>query len=442
MYEKFVKFNQEQKLFSEKDKVLLGISGGIDSMAMLHLFLESGVSAGIAHVNFQLRGSESDEEQRFVEEFAGQNNLFFHTVNFDTREYAEEHDLSIQVAARELRYNWFEKIRREYGYDSVAVAHNKDDVAETFLINVSRGTGLKGITGIKSKQNDLIRPLLFARRVDILNYCSQNHIEFREDSSNLSTKYTRNRLRHNIIPEFEKINPRFVNTVIENIERFQSAYHIYYSAIEEMKERVVTKQEHDIKIDLEGLKNCEEKQTVLFEILSDYSFSKEVTAEIISVLDGEPGKRFYSKSHELIKDRHHLIVTSLRPKDSKRYYIDHEDSKVQHPVKLKLEIEENPQNYTIPRQPTVASLDYDKLTFPLIIRKWQQGDYFKPFGLNHYKKLSDFFIDRKYSLLDKERTWLLTSGEDIVWVIGDRMDENFKITGQTRKILKITYLPD
>jgi tRNA(Ile)-lysidine synthase len=321
------------------------------------------------------------------------------------------------------------------------VAHNKDDVVETFLINLSRGTGLRGITGIKPKQNKLIRPIMFARREDILNYCTQKQVEFREDSSNQSTKYTRNRLRHNIIPEFEKINPRFVHTAVENIERFQSAYKIYRVAIEDIKKKLIVEDRNDLRIDLEGLRNCEEQQTVLFEILSEYSFSKEVTSEILSVLDKEPGKRFYSKTHEVIKDRNHLILTPLHSKDAQRYYLDEGDAEIIYPVNLKLEIIENPEEYQIPTVKNIASLDYDKLTFPLIIRKWQKGDYFKPFGLNHYKKLSDFFIDRKYSILDKERTWLLTSGEEIVWIIGDRIDENFRITPQTQRILRIIYQP-
>ncbi len=442
MIDRFLEYCSQHQLFAEKDKILLGVSGGVDSMVMLDLFLKAEVKVGIAHVNFQLRGNEADDEQDFVRKYAMNKDIAFHTVAFDTHDYANEKGVSVQVAARQLRYNWFEEIRRKHGYSCVAVAHNKNDEVESLLINLTRGTGIRGITGIKPKQNSVIRPVLFAERKEIMEYASLHNVPFKEDSSNLSVKYSRNRIRHNIIPEFENINPRFIHTVTENIERFQSVCNIYDQWISEVKNDIVTLENETVYIDIEALKNYEEKNTILFEILREFAFTKEVTKEIFKSVDSDSGKCFYSQSHKLIKDRQYLIVAPLQQVEQRRYYIEKGTEQVIFPVKMTLREVETNGDYIIPKDRNIASLDYDKLVFPLIIRKWEKGDYFKPLGLNHYKKLSDFFIDRKYSLVDKERVWLLTSGEKIVWVIGDRIDDNFKVTPYTRKVLQVEYSPD
>ncbi|MFP4604116.1 MAG: tRNA lysidine(34) synthetase TilS [Bacteroidales bacterium] len=442
MIDRFLEYCSQYQLFAEKDKILLGVSGGVDSMVMLDLFIKTEVKVGIAHVNFQLRGNEADDEQDFVRKYAMNKDIAFHTVAFDTHDYANEKGVSVQVAARQLRYNWFEEIRRKHGYSCVAVAHNKNDEVESLLINLTRGTGIRGITGIKPKQNSVIRPVLFAERKEIMEYASLHNVPFKEDSSNLSVKYSRNRIRHNIIPEFENINPRFIHTVAENIERFQSVCNIYDQWISEVKNDIVTWENETVYIDIEALKNYEEKNTILFEILREFTFTKEVTKEIFKSVDSDSGKCFYSQSHKLIKDRQYLIVAPLQQVEQRRYYIEKGTEQVTVPVRMTLREVEKNGDYIIPKDRNIASLDYDKLVFPLIIRKWEKGDYFKPLGLNHYKKLSDFFIDRKYSLVDKERVWLLTSGEKIVWVIGDRIDDNFKVTPYTRKVLQVEYSPD
>lgn len=442
MYQKFLDFIKQNDLSNHEDRVLLGVSGGIDSMVMAHLFLKAGYRFAVAHCNFQLRGEESDNDQEFVQSFASNHHLAFHTKRFDTESFASENNLSVQMAARKLRYQWFEELKRHYNYNLVAMGHNKNDLVETFFINITRGTGLKGITGIKPRNDYIIRPILFATRDEILSFGREYHIDYREDSSNLTVKYSRNKIRHQIIPEFQQINPRFLETVQENIERFQDAYTIYKRAVEEKKSELTFREGNDLYIDIKKLQNLKEKSTYLFEILRSYNFSKEIVHEVIGHLAAEPGKEFFSSTHKLIKDRYYLIVTLLEEETASRYYIDEWVSQIKEPISMKFNLVEDTKNYKIPRNSNVISIDYEKVQFPLMLRKWGKGDYFKPFGFDHYKKLSDFFVDRKYSLLDKERVWILTTGEKIIWIVGDRMDDRFRIEPDTRKILEITCFKD
>jgi tRNA(Ile)-lysidine synthase len=302
-----------------------------------------------------------------------------------------------------------------------------------------RGTGIKGITGIKPKMNLIVRPLLFAERKDIVQYVTEAGIDYREDSSNQSLKYSRNKIRHQIIPEFQKLNPAFLETTRENMERFQDAYAIYMNAIERIKAELTFQKDSDLYIDIHKLGDHDEKRTLLFEILKEYGFSKETVREILNRPENEPGKEYLSLSHKLISDRAHYIVTSKGEEKTFRYYIDENTSNVEYPVHLNFNVIEDIDDYDIPEDAHVASLDYDKLTFPLILRNWLKGDYFKPFGFDHHKKLSDFFVDRKYSILDKERVWILASGEMIVWIVGDRIDDRFKVDTNTKRVLQIIY---
>ena len=440
MYQRFLDFVQENDLFSRHNKVLLGVSGGIDSMVMVQLFLEAGLKPGIAHCNYRLRGEESEKDLLFVRQFAEKNDLPFHMREFDTDGYAREHKLSVQMAARKLRYQWFEQLLKEYRYDVVAIGHNKDDLAETFMINLSRGTGLKGLTGIKVKQGVFVRPLLFATREDIEKYSREKGVHYREDSSNLTTKYTRNKIRHQVIPVFRELNPRFLDVMVENIEHLRDAWALYQEALEHKKKELVRKEGADCYI-RKDLKDDTTRQTLLYEILKDYHFTKETVRIIAGSMEGPPGKAFYSTTHKLIRDREWLIVTPLQPGEKERYYIEEHQQQVDEPVALRMRIIEDAGNYVIPGHANIASIDYDRLSFPLILRRWHAGDYFKPLGLGHYKKLSDFFVDHKYSLLDKERTWLLTSGEQIIWIVGDRLDDRFKVDARTKRILEVTRIP-
>jgi len=439
MQERFTDYIHTHHLFEPDDKILLGVSGGVDSVVMMHLFIQAGYQIAVAHCNYQLRGEESDRDHLFVRDLARKYGLPFFAKRFDTKDCASENGLSVQMAARRLRYQWFEQVRTHNGFDRVAIGHNKDDLSETFLMNLSRGTGLKGLTGIKTRHNNVVRPLLFADRQEILDYCRKHGLAYREDSSNQTTHYHRNKIRHHIIPVFQQINPRFLDTMSENVERFQEAYDLYRLFIEEKKQELMHQKGSDLYISKQ-VKEAGACSTLLFEMLREYGFTGQMVKRIALEMEGIPGKAYYSDTHKLIRDRNWLIITPLASPGRELFYLEQVQGRVDTPLPLHLKKIEDTENYQIPRHRDVASVDYDKVDFPLILRKWREGDYFRPLGLDHYKKLSDFFVDRKYSRVDKERAWLLTSGEKIVWIVGDRLDDRFKVENQTQRILEIKYL--
>ncbi len=437
MQQRFISFVRDYNLFSRNNKILLAVSGGIDSVVMLDLFRRSGFQFGIAHCNFHLRGIESDGDEEFIRKLSNQYNIAHFISHFNTEEYARENKLSIQMAARELRYNWFDVICDQHGYTHIATAHNQDDVIETFMINLGRGTGIRGLTGIKPKTGRIIRPLLFASRIEIEKFASECGIDYREDSSNISVYYTRNKIRHEIIPLFEEINPSFRISLIETIRKLNDTENIYLGTIEKIKNELVEDNRESAIIDLEKLGSFPNKLTILFEILSGYKFLSSQIASIIESLKAHSGKQFYSGTHRLIKDRNTFIVTPLKESETKRYYIDEGMEQVREPMTLDLLIIDYNDSFNIPREKNVACLDYEKLNFPLILRKWHDGDYFQPLGMVHKKKLSDFLIDEKLSIADKEDQWLLINGDDIIWVVNQRIDERYKVTEKTSQILMV-----
>ncbi len=436
MFDQFIQNLEEKQLFEHNQKVLLAVSGGIDSMVLLHLFEKSGFEYGIAHCNFQLRGEESDGDEQFVRDQVQQHGIpsFFET--FETTEYANVKGISIEMAARELRYEFFERIRSEHNYDYIATAHHQDDLIETFFLNLSRKTGIKGLSGIKDKKGKIIRPLLFAGREEIEQYAVQNYLEYREDSTNSQVVYQRNFLRHKILPLFGELNPAFKKNMLASVDNLREAEKVYASAIECEKERIVKTEGESTIISITALQRSEFSKTVLLEILSEFGFNPSVVDEVFASLVTLSGKQFFSKTHRLVKDREKLFVSELNTEEKRIYYIEEDDMELFAPLDISIE-KLDADDFTISKERHIACIDLDEVAFPLLIRKWKQGDYFQPLGMTGFKKVSDFFIDQKIPIHEKENTWLLCSGKKIVWIMGLRLDNRFKVTPDTKQVLKI-----
>lgn len=443
MLQDFTKFIAENNLFDKTDKILLGVSGGIDSVVMLDLFVNSGYDCSIAHCNFNLRGEEAKEDEIFVKKLSEKYHINCFVKDFDTKEYAKKNNVSIQMAARELRYDWFEEIREKNEFKYVAVAHHADDSIETFFINLTRGTGIRGLTGILPKNNKIVRPLLCLYRSDIECYVKKYNLNFREDSSNSSTKYMRNNIRHIVIPALKKLNPSFNSTMYENMQRLFQIEEIYLQNVEENKEKFISKKEDIYIIDIEKLRSeCKNEQifsNYLHEILKKWQFGSDVVSNLIK--EKESGKQFFSAKYRMVCNRNVLEISKIEQDEEKveNIEIKNTDKEIILSKKesLKINILDANETLEIQRNANFAYIDADKISFPLILRKWQKGDVFQPLGMKGKKKLSDFFTNQKMSLLEKERIWVLVSENKIVWIVGKRIDNRFKITNQTKNILLI-----
>jgi tRNA(Ile)-lysidine synthase len=436
MLDRFLEFIKEKQLFSAHEKVLLAVSGGIDSMVLLHLFEKSGYDYGIVHCNFQLRGDESEQDERFVRQQVLIHGVPSFFARFETEEFARLNGISIEMAARDLRYEFFEKTRKENNFNYIVTAHHQDDLIETFFLNLSRKTGIKGLTGIKEKSGYIIRPLLFTSREEIEKYARREFIDFREDSSNNEVVFQRNFLRHRILPLFSEMNPAFSKNILATIENLKEAEKIYSGYLEMEIEKVSAQNENGRVIFIEKLKNVPFPKNLLFEMMTEYNFNSSVIEKIAKGLDTESGRQYFSKTHRAVKDRENIYVTPLTKEEERIFYLESDDIELFAPMDLIIE-KTNSKNFKIIKDRNVACLDLDKLEFPLLIRRWEQGDYFQPLGMVGFKKVSDFFIDEKIPLHEKENTWLLCSGKKIVWIMGRRIDNRFKITPETKNILKI-----
>jgi tRNA(Ile)-lysidine synthase len=439
MLREFISYIEENRLYGSEGRILMAVSGGIDSMVMSHLFIAAGIPAAVAHCNFSLRGKESDLDEAFVRKFAAKHKIPFHTVKFDTTRYAAEKGISIQMAARELRYRWFEEVRSENGYQSVALAHNLNDNVETFLINLTRGTGIAGLTGMRPRFKNLVRPLLFASRKAITEYSDQNRIKFREDRSNSDVKYTRNKLRHNIIPLFRELNPSFDTTVTETAERLGEINDIVTEYILETRNKVRSHHNEMVSFNAPELKSLIDKRTVLFELFRPYGLSSVQVDELIKLIKSRSGKKLLTRSHVITRNRNEILVSLADKSTEYRYEAPSIGSLQKVPGIISAKIKSKGSRFRIPSSSSVACLDAGKLDYPLIVRKWLPGDHFYPLGMRSGKKLSDHFIDRKYSIPQKENQLILESSGRIAWIIGDRIDDRFKVTETTKKVAVIRY---
>ncbi len=425
--------------YKSRQKILVALSGGPDSIALMHVLNDMGVKIAAAHCNFNLRGEESDTDEQFVVEETKKAGVTLFQKSFDTIAFSKEKGISIEMAARDLRYAWFDELLKEHHMDWIATGHHVDDNIETVFLNLVRGTGIKGISGIKAVFGQVIRPMINVTRAEIEEYCKQNNYAYRTDSSNLESVYSRNKLRNQILPMFENINPSFRQTMVENIKRFDQVQQLLEHYIDDVKDRIVIEQDGQMLISLQYLLELKDLELVLFEILYPYGFNGVVVHEIYDCIQKDiSGKQFYTEAYRLIKDRFNLILFPKQEEgDDSEYYISVDAKVLEKPLILNIETIEDSASYKVVKDSKVGQFDADLLDFPLKIRKWKQGDVFRPLGMKNFKKLSDFFIDQKFSIKDKEDCWLLLSGDNIMWIIGHRMDDRFKVTDKTKKIVKI-----
>jgi len=430
-------FIQTHQLIDDNDKLIVGLSGGADSMALLTILRKLGYKFIAAHCNFHLRGEESNRDENFVQGYCKYNNIEYTSVSFDTYAYMKEKRISLEMAARDLRYNWFNQVKAEYNADKIAIAHHQDDSVETVLINLIRGSGIRGLTGIPERNGDIIRPMLNISRDEIMEYLAEKKIPFVNDSTNMEDDYTRNKIRLNIMPQLEAINPSVKQTISRTARYLSDVETIYNSQVIYVKNKIF-----DGKfIDIEKLKEQIGAKNILFEILHPYGFTASAIDDIYESLDGISGKIFLSGQYRLIKDRKNLILDKIGIEQEKIYEIPLGTDYLSEPMKLSFKLLENNDEFALEKSRGILFADFSKIIFPLQIRKWRQGDKFIPFGMKGSKKISDYFTDKKYSIADKENAWLLCSANnEIIWIIGERSDNRFKIGEKTSRILKVEIL--
>ncbi|MDG2058652.1 MAG: tRNA lysidine(34) synthetase TilS [Flavobacteriales bacterium] len=428
MKNRFLENIKKNNLFSKEDKLIVAISGGADSVALAILLNECNFPIIFAHCNFNLREDESDADEDFVRKLAKELEIECFVESFETEKFAKENKISIQMAARELRYSWLEKIRIKTDSKYIAVAHHKDDDIETYFINLIRGSGIRGFLGMKEKKNKIIRPLLNLRRDEIESYLMLKNQEFRTDSSNTDTKYLRNNIRKHIIPIIKDVNPSFSNTFSNELEYMNDVFKVFQNVINDEVKHIVLSRIDDIILDKNNLLKSANKKILLRELIFPFGFSQ--TEQILNSCNDIAGKIFYSKSHRLLVDRNKIIISELKNKEEICLEISENSDEINFPINLRFAISEELDYH---KSEGKATFDFDRIKFPIQIRKWKEGDYFHPIGMKGKKKLSDFFIDEKLSRFEKEKCFIMCSDEKIMWIIGHRMDDRFKITNKTKK---------
>ena len=437
MIESFRLYIENENLLAREDKLLLAVSGGADSMVMLTLFQHLDYEFAVAHCNFKLRGAESDGEEVFLRDYCAAKGIELFVKHFDTREFASRKGISIEMAARDLRYSWFAELLDALSYACIATAHHQDDLIETMLLNLSRGTGIRGLTGIRPKNGKVIRPMLFANREQILEFARKNNIDYMDDSSNNELLFQRNIIRHQVIPAFEEMNPVFRKNALKTAFILRETEAIFRDKIDAVRGQVQERDDNGIRMSIKKITDYGSVNTVLFELLYPFGFNAHQAQEIYNAFSAEAGKTFFSENFRLVKDRDFLIITPRKEQGIARFYIEAGCPEINEPVPLRFEIIERKNDFLFSRNLRVADLDLDFLHFPLILKRWEQGEYFRPLGLAGLKKLSDFFTDEKMSIPEKEAAWILYSGKNVVWILGRRIDDRYKVTSRTTKIFRI-----
>ena len=418
--------------FLKEKKLLIACSGGLDSVVLTHLLKSLKFEIGLAHCNFSLRGKESDGDEMFVIGLAKKIETPVFAETFNTKKFAKEHNVSTQMAARTLRYNWFNEILDNFGYDYLLTAHHLDDDLETFFINLSRGTGLKGLIGIPKKNERIVRPLLSFSREEILNYAKTYNLKWREDSTNQKTDYLRNKLRLDVLPKLKETNGSILKNFQKTQQHLQSSHNLIEDYLSLIYKLLVTEVSDSYKINITNLVALPNPDALLYELLKDFGFTE--WHDVTNLVKAQTGKKIFSKTHQLLRNRDELILTTINSENEDYEFLVSKNGIVS-PITLKIE----KSNYMGESGKNLIYLDNENLKFPLILRKWRKGDIFQPFGMKGKKKLSKFFKDEKISTYEKEKIWVLLSEDKIVWVVDYRMDDNYKVTENTKNILKITY---
>ncbi len=432
--QQFLDYIKKNALFSEQDKILLAVSGGKDSVLMLQLFKLSNYNFSIAHCNFNLRADESQRDEAFVRLLAANLDVPLYVAHFETKNYATQHQISTQMAARDLRYQWFEHLRVEKGFDYVALAHHQNDSIETLLLNLTRGTGISGLHGILPKREHLVRPLLFLSRQQIDELVEVNNIDFVADSSNESTKYARNKIRLNVIPHLEEINPNLGQTFEQNIQRFIETEEVLRQFISQVKLSVSREENGATYLSIKKLQQLQPLKLILFELVKPFHFSNVVIDEILSSVDKQSGTSFYSRTHRATINRNEIMISALSNEASQKQYFIHSTDEFITVENQKISVFYANSNFFEVNE-NKAFVDLDQLIFPLIVRFRQEGDRFMPLGMKNFKKLSDFYIDHKVPLPQKDKIPLLVNGNgEIIWVAGLRQDNRYKVNATTKKV--------
>lgn len=429
MVKKFENHLHKNFPFLKDKKIVIACSGGLDSMVLADLLIKLHYGVALAHCNFSLRGSESDGDEVFVNKYGEDKQLKVHTKRFDTHAYAETHKISIQLAARELRYRWFEKLLNDFQYDYLLTAHHLDDDIETFMINFSRGTGLRGLTGIPMQNQKILRPLLDFSRAEIHEYAVKNNVIWREDSTNKNTDYMRNNLRHTVIPALKKVTPEFLQNFQTTRKNLQAAEMLLNDYLQHVAQKVFTRKGTALHLHIPTLKALPNYRELMYELLSEYQFTE--WNDVKNLIDTQTGKIVYSRTHQLLKNRDELILSERKPYEAEVYVLS--EKGISHPITI---VVEEVKAVEVTDKWTIF-VDKDKIVFPLKLSRWKEGDFFYPFGMKGKKKLSKFFKDEKLSLNEKKAVWILHDNEKIIWVVGYRPDNRVRVTEDTTEVLKI-----
>ena len=438
MQQKVQTYIEKLQLLTPKEPVIVGVSGGTDSVVLLHVLISLGYDCIVAHCNFHLRMEESNRDEEFVRKLAYSYSIPCYFIDFETTKYAENHKISIEMAARDLRYAWFEELIEKHHAQAIAVAHHADDSIETMLMNLVRGTGLRGLTGIQPRNKNVVRPLLCCTREELENYLIEHGLEHVEDSTNQENNYLRNKFRNELLPLLTEINPTARENLYKTLANLDGNFAIYQQAIDGIRSNIVDNYGNEIRLKIEQINLQIHVPTVMHELLSPYNFGTAQIEQITDALNAESGKVFYSETHRLVKDRKYLIISAKDDTKKNIYSISQTEIEITSPIQLTIRKMSIEDGFKPSKLLNCVHIDASLIQFPLELRRWNEGDAFYPLGMTQKKKLSDYFIDQKFSIPQKEQCWLLGSGGKIVWIVGHRLDNRFKITENTKDVIEIS----